>query len=102
MSLERQTHVSVFLSPKVDIIMEDITDEINDLQQSINATNGEDEGAPRRPVDLECRVTDSMQVRFGGCGDHEMFTVEHTGWPMWSRTIFFYLRRQLAGLYVLS
>ena len=62
MSLDRQTHVSVFLSPKVDIIMEDITDEINDLQQSINATNGEDEGAPRRPVDLECRVTDSMQV----------------------------------------
>ena len=51
---------------EVDIIMEDITDEIEDLQQSINATG---EGAtggppPRRPVDLECRMTDSMQVGF--------------------------------------
>ena len=50
---------------EVDIIMEDITDEIEDLQQSINATAAE--GAtgnppPRRPVDLECRMTDSMQV----------------------------------------
>ena len=51
---------------EVDIIMEDITDEIEDLQQSINATDGEGEasGPPRRPVDLECRMTDSMQVGF--------------------------------------
>ena len=51
---------------EVDIIMEDITDEIEDLQQSINATDGEGAAAgmppPRRPVDLECRMTDSMQV----------------------------------------
>ena len=53
---------------EVDIIMEDITDEIEDLQQSINATGGEGATAgmppPRRPVDLECRMTDSMQVGF--------------------------------------
>ena len=46
--------------------MEDITDEIKDLQQSINATaagqDGEGGAPPRRPVDLECRVTDSMRV----------------------------------------
>merc|ERR1719471_1475853 len=45
--------------------MEDITDEIEDLQQSINATDEGNEAAgmpPRRPVDLECRMTDSMQV----------------------------------------
>ena len=48
---------------EVDIIMEDITDEIEDLQQSINATGeGATGNPPRRPVDLECRMTDSMQV----------------------------------------
>ena len=57
----------MFLFSKVDIIMEDITDEIKDLQQSINVTDGEDGGAPRRPVDLECRVTDSMQVGHFQC-----------------------------------
>ena len=40
--------------------MEDITEEIKDLQQSINATG---DGLPQRPVDLECSVTDSMEVR---------------------------------------
>ena len=55
--------------------MEDITDEIKDLQQSINATGGEGEdgGAPRRPVDLECSVTDSMQVGFVSFFDFFMF-----------------------------
>ena len=55
--------------------MEDITDEIKDLQQSINATGGEGEdgGAPRRPVDLECSVTDSMQVGFVRFFDFFMF-----------------------------
>ena len=48
---------------EVDIIMEDITDEIEDLQQSINVTGeGATGNPPRRPVDLECRMTDSMQV----------------------------------------
>ena len=43
---------------EVDIIMEDISEEIEDLQQSMNGSSP----STHRPPDLQCRMNDQMEV----------------------------------------